>query len=135
MSRPYRARLTAGPWRVVLVDSITQLEPADAGCVAVSGSHGGSSAGAFALEVPLALAVFNDAGVGKEAAGIAALALLEARGVPAAAVSHDSARIGEARDTWEQGVISRVNGPAARLGLVPGARLGELLPRLAPPAA
>lgn len=134
MSPPYRGRVAAGAWTVVLVDSITQLEPSDAGCVAVSGSHGGSSAAAFALALPLALAVFNDAGIGKDEAGVAGLAILEAAGVPAAAVSHDSARIGEARETWRAGVISRVNAGAAALGLVVGARLAELLPRLPRPA-
>ena len=57
---------------VLLVDSITQLEPGDAGAVAVSGSHGGVSSAQYALAVPLRLAVFNDAGIGKDEAGVAA---------------------------------------------------------------
>jgi hypothetical protein len=132
---PQRSVFQAGPWRVVLVDSITQVRPEDAGSVAVSGSHGGTSAASFAAAVPLALAVFNDAGIGKDAAGIAGLARLEAVGIAAATVSHASARIGEARDSWENGVVSRVNGRAARLGLRPGQRLGRVLPSLPPPPA
>ncbi len=112
---------------VVLVDSITQLDAGDAGLWAVSGSHGGLSSASFALALPLAGAVFNDAGIGKDEAGIAALALLQAQGTPAVAVAHHSARIGDARDTWQHGLISRVNPAAAALGLLPGQRLQDTL--------
>lgn len=118
--------LTAGG-RVLLVDSITQIGPADAGRWVVSGSHGGSSSASYALAVPLALAVFNDAGVGKDEAGIAALGLLQAQGRAAATVAHDSARIGDARDAWAHGVVSHVNAAAAALGLAPGQRLRDAL--------
>ncbi|HEV8679931.1 MAG TPA: hypothetical protein VGQ90_11185, partial [Stellaceae bacterium] len=43
-----------------------------------------------------------------------------ARGIAAATVSADSARIGDARSTYEDGVLSRVNTRAGALGLVPG---------------
>ena len=132
---PQRSVLQAGPWRVVLLDSITQVRAEDAGCVAVSGSHGGDTAASFAAAVPLALAVFNDAGVGKDQAGIAGLALLQAAGRAAATVGHDSARIGEAADSWANGVVSRVNAGAARLGLRAGQRLCQVLPSLSPPPA
>ncbi|MGC1817434.1 MAG: hypothetical protein WA900_07240, partial [Casimicrobiaceae bacterium] len=65
---------------VIIVDSITQLAPDDAGAIVVCGSHGGTSAGTFALEVPLAAVFFNDGGVGKDRAGIAALDMLQVRG-------------------------------------------------------
>jgi len=127
---PRRSVIQAGRWRVVLVDSITQIEADDAGSVAVSGSHGGTSSADFAAEVPLALAVFNDAGIGKDEAGVAGLAQLERQGRAAAAVSHLSARIGDAADAWANGVISRVNARAARLGLRAGERLRELVARI-----
>jgi hypothetical protein len=114
---PRREAIPAGPWRVLLIDSITQLEASDRGAVVVTGSHGGTSAAAFALAVPAALVVFNDAGVGKDAAGIAALAVLEAQGRAAATVSHLSARIGDARDAWEHGVFSHANRQALALGV------------------
>ena len=110
-----------------VIDSITELEPADAGCVVVSGSHGGLSAARYALAVRPLLSVFNDAGVGRDAAGIAALALLQAQCLAACAVAHHSARIGEARSTLEQGVISHVNGAAQALGLRAGQRLQPAL--------
>jgi hypothetical protein len=74
--------------------------------------------------------VFNDAGVGKDGAGIAALAMLQARGVAGVAVSHDSARIGDPHDTWTHGRVSHVNAAAAALGLQPGDRLQRELRRL-----
>jgi hypothetical protein len=116
--------------RVMLMDSITQVGEEDAGAYVVSGSHGGASSGEFALAVPLAAAFFNDAGVGKDRAGIAALAMLEARGIAAATVSHDSARIGDSRDAWTHGEISHVNDRARRVGLAPGERLQTALARL-----
>jgi hypothetical protein len=109
--------------RVVLMDSITRVEPQDAGSVVVSASHGGTSSGGFALEVPLALVFFNDAGVGKDGAGIAALDMLEQRGIPAACVAHTSARIGDARDMWDHGVLSHANASALQAGIAPGDRL------------
>ncbi len=111
------------PPQPVLIDSITQVTQDDAGKVVVTGSHGGVSAARYARAVAARLYVFNDAGIGKDEAGIAALALLEAEGRAAATVSHLSARIGEARDSWECGVISWVNAPAQRLGLRPGVAL------------
>ena len=116
--------------RVVIMDSITKVAPEDAGDLVVSASHGGASSGEFALEVPLKAAFFNDAGVGKDDAGIAALAMLQARGVAGGTVSHTSARIGDAQDMWDHGVISHVNERARALGIVPGQSLRETLTRL-----
>lgn len=108
-----------------LMDSVTQVVPDDAGAVVVSGSHGGRSSGHYALAAPLKLAVFNDAGVGKDEAGIAALEMLQARGRAGATVAHDSARIGDAEDAWSHGVISHANHAARALGLTPGKKLQD----------
>jgi len=113
----------AQPDAVVLLDSVTEVTTAHSRCFVVTGSHGGQSAGRYALAVNARLYVFNDAGVGKDEAGIAALAMLDAAGRPAVAVAHTSARIGEAADTWSGGVISRTNAAAAALGYREGAPL------------
>lgn len=115
--------MNAAPPHVVLLDSIAQVTPEHAGKIVVTGSHGGASAARYASATAARLYVFNDAGVGRDEAGIAALALLDAQGIAAATVSHVSARIGEASDTWECGVISHLNAAAARLGLRSGAPL------------
>jgi hypothetical protein len=116
--------------RVIAMDSITKVTPQDSGTYVVSASHGGASSGEFALEVPLAAAFFNDAGVGKDDAGVAALAMLQERGVAAGTVSHTSARIGDAQDTWDHGVVSHVNESARALGVAPGQRLKDILLQL-----
>ena len=113
------------PDGIVLLDSVTEVTAEHTGKVVVTGSHGGVSAGRYAQEVSAQLYVFNDAGVGKDGAGIAALAMLDATGQAALAVAHTSARIGEALDAWSTGVISKVNGAAAALGFSEGQRLRE----------
>lgn len=113
---------------VALLDSVTQTNAAHAGCVVVTGSHGGASAAKYALDVQAALYIFNDAGVGKDGAGISGLLLLDEAGIAAATVMHASARIGDAHDTFEFGLLSHVNRAAAALGLAVGQKLrGEVL--------
>lgn len=112
---------------VLLVDSITEAVGHARGCVVVSGSHGGISAGRFAAQAGGFLTVLNDAGVGKDGAGIAALHFLAQSGMAGCTVAHTSARIGEAASTWEDGVISHVNPQAAHLGARPGLVLREWL--------
>jgi hypothetical protein len=106
------------PLRVV--DSITELGPADAGCLAVSGSHGGASSARYAIAARPLLSVFNDAGVGLDRAGLVALAQLQAHGLAACTVSHMTARIGEAHSTLETGVLSYANPLALAAGLASG---------------
>jgi len=103
-----------------LVDSITELSPRDGGCIAVSGSHGGVSSARYAAAVRPVLSVFNDAGGGKDQAGIAALQILQASDLAACTVGHDSACIGNAQSTLTTGLISHVNACAATLGIHQG---------------
>ena len=110
---------------VILVDSITKVDQGDEGAVVVSGSHGGRSSGEFALAVPFAAVFFSDAGIGKDEAGIAGLAMLDERGTPSCAVGHETGRIGDAADMWEHGVVSRVNRAAAARGAAPGMTVRE----------
>jgi hypothetical protein len=110
---------------VVLMDSISYADKADKGVFAVSASHGGKSSAHIALTLPIAGAVFNDAGVGKDAAGVAGLEMLDAKAIPAVTVSHVSARIGDVEDVWEHGVISRVNNSASTGGFVVGGKVRD----------
>ncbi|WP_460566779.1 hypothetical protein [Hydrogenophaga aquatica] len=113
-----------------VIDSITELTRHDEGCVAVSGSHGGRSVSRYALTARPLLSVFNDAGVGKDRAGIAVLDILEAAGLAACTVSHLSACIGQARSTLESGTISHANPLARALGCEPGLSLRAFLQTL-----
>ena len=53
--------------------------------------------------------------------------MLETAGAAAAAVSHESARIGDGMDTWTYGVIAHLNGPARVLGLQIGQSVQEAI--------
>lgn len=124
-----RALIEGGARTIALVDSAAMVGPEDDGRIIVAGSHGGLVGGdpRMALRTQGFAAVFNDAGIGIERAGIARLAALEARGVPAFTVSADSCRIGDARSAFETGVISAVNPAAAARGAVVGGRAKALL--------
>ena len=87
------------------------------GQIVVTGSHGGISAAHLALAHPPGLAVFNDAGMGLDNAGVKGLEVLNAAGVAACTVSHETARIGEAESTLATGRISAVNSRAAAYGI------------------
>lgn len=116
---------------VILLDSVSEIGDEDRGRIVVTGSHGGVSAADLATPAAPRLVVFNDAGIGKQDAGIAGLSMLDSHGIAAATVSHLTARIGEARDTLGSGVISRVNEAAARLGLRASQKLDAALASLA----
>lgn len=104
---------------ILLCNSVTKLEAADAGRLLVTGSHGGSYSANLAARSGLKAVIFNDAGVGKDRAGVAGLAYLEELDMAAVAISHNSARIGSAKDMWARGVVSQVNAVAAHLGCTP----------------
>jgi hypothetical protein len=112
-----------------IVDSITELGEADAGCVAVSGSHGGVSSARFAIAARPLLSIFNDAGGGKDDAGFAGLALLQAQGLAGCTVGHLGARIGDAQSTLKDGIISHVNEAARALGVAPGQSCKDAIAR------
>jgi hypothetical protein len=118
------------PPALKLVDSITELGADDAGCIAVSGSHGGISSARFAWLAKPMLSVFNDAGVGKDDAGIAGLVWLQSQGLAACTVAHSSARIGVAQSTLDDGIISHLNPAAQALGLHCGQACHEAVARL-----
>ena len=117
----------SGNRKVVAMDSISYVDDGDAGHIVICASHGGASSAEYANRQKLAAVFFNDAGVGKDRAGIAALALLN---VPAATVSHLSARIGDVADAWENGVVSHLNEAARESGLKAGARLQDAVKML-----
>ncbi|WP_430332829.1 hypothetical protein [Rhodococcus sp. ACT016] len=103
--------------KIVVMDSMSQVETGDGGRILVAASNGGQESGRLAIEIDCALAVFNDAGIGKESAGISGIVAMGEAGIPGAAVGHDSAEISNGMDMWHNGVLSYVNGPAYEAGL------------------
>lgn len=104
--------------RVWLLDSASLISPQDEEAIAVTGSHGGLPGNdpARAAKAAVFCALFNDAGIGRDEAGVRRLAALEERGIAGAVVAARSARIGDANSTMETGILSRVNALAAGLG-------------------
>ena len=117
---------------IVVMDVIAALESEHAGSVVVTGSHGGIASARSAIQHPPLLVVFNDAGVGKDAAGTAGLDLLAQFGIAAVTVAADSARIGDAEDTLEHGRISHANEPARQLGCEAGQAVKAAVSSLPP---
>ncbi len=114
--------LVRDPPQVWALDSASLVAPEHHDAIVVTGSHGGLLGGRpeTALKYDVRAAFYNDAGIGIDEAGVSRLPALDQRGIPAATVSAESARIGDARSTYQDGVLSRVNARAAALGLAPG---------------
>ena len=121
--------LREGQPGLVCADSIGMIVPEDAGKIVITASHGALSGGRpdNAVAPDVHACFFSDGGVGMDGAGIARLAPLDQRGIPAGAVSADSAPIGDARALYHDGILSHVNGAAARRGARPGMPLKEFV--------
>ncbi|MBI3585397.1 MAG: hypothetical protein HY096_15780 [Nitrospinae bacterium] len=103
---------------IVIVDSISCLNESNNGDVVVCGSHGSISAAEYVVNrFRLNGIIVNDAGKGKENAGIAGLQVYERIGIPAAAVDTFTAMIGNGLDNYECGIISAVNNLAGDCGV------------------
>ncbi|MFE5642213.1 hypothetical protein [Rhodococcus sp. NPDC056516] len=107
------------------MDSIAFASSAQAGDVIVTGSHGGTSAGEYAVEFGVRVVVCNDAGIGKNKAGIAGLAAIDAQKIVGIAVGHESSRIGDGNDVWESGIVTYANPTAVAAGVRVGSRVSE----------
>ena len=117
-----RKLLREVPVRVIACDSASLVKPDDADTIIITGSHGGRLAGrpGYGLAVQARGAVFNDAGVGIDMAGIQRLEILDRNSTPAVTVDAMTARIGDARSAWESGIISHINKQAAKCGVTVG---------------
>jgi len=120
------------PEAVILLDSLGDLQPDNASPILVCASHCGDN-GTFARKVKNChvKAVFlNNAGIGKNQAGISGLSHYEAENILACAVDHNSAEIGVARDTWESGIISHTNRLSEDAGIQPGDSVQEAVAKI-----
>ena len=110
----------SGGRKVIIADSVTATTDQNRGDVLVCGSHFGANVGQIAATNKIGAMIGNDAGMGKNNAGIAGLAICDAHNIPAAAVASMSAVIGSGVSTYEEGEVSAVNSLAARLGVSEG---------------
>jgi hypothetical protein len=111
------------------IDSNSLVRPDDKGTIVVTGSHGAILGGKpeTAIRVDALAAVYHDAGIGRNKAGISRLPALDPRGIGGATVDGSTARIGDARSIWATGTISHVNDVAKGWG----ARAGMTVPEFA----
>ena len=107
---------------IVLLDSLGDLNSDNTSPILVCGSHcgGNKELAADVKKCNIKAAFLNNAGVGKNLAGIKGLNFYEAEQIIACAVSHTSAEIGIARDTWENGIITHTNSHAVNAGIQVG---------------
>lgn len=121
----YVLRDNPGELALVCADSIGMIVSEDAGKIVVTASHGALSGGQpdNAVGPDVHAVFFSDGGVGMDGAGIARLAPLDQRGIPAGAVSADSAPIGDSRALYHDGILSHINQAGAHAGGKPGMTL------------
>jgi hypothetical protein len=117
---------------VIAADSNSLVGPDDQRAIVVTGSHGALLGGRpeTAVKWPVLAAIYNDAGLGIDGAGITRLPALDARGIAAATVSAWSARIGDAQSSLNDGFITHANVRAVTLGAEIGISCRELVVRL-----
>jgi len=120
----------SGNRKIVVADSAAAMDESTKGDVFVDGSHCGINVGEMTIHSSVGAMIGNDAGMGKNNAGIAALKMCDEQGIPAAAVAAMSAKIGSGMSTYEQGQISVVNEAAKKLGVSVGMSAKEAADKL-----
>lgn len=118
--------------RVIVLNSATHshLHVSDAGLsarreVIVNASYTGVYCAKLINEIDPLGVIGIDCGIGKDGAGIAGLWYFEALGTPAAAVDVMTVELGNGRDLWTNGVISRTNWVAQSVGVRAGMLASE----------
>lgn len=122
----------AGDVRIVASSALTNLdaEADNSKTVIAWGAHSGAVAGNLLKRWKVRGWIGNDAGMAKNNTGIGGLPASNALGIPGAAVSAMTARIGNGLSTYEDGIISAVNDLARAKGLsegMPAAEAARLL--------
>ena len=105
---------SGGIYTAWFIDLVDGERPND---VFVTASHCGKTFGTYSIPKKPKAVIANDAGLCKDRSGVAGLKILEDEGIPSASVYAMSARIGDAKSTYETGIISVVNGPAKDRGV------------------
>jgi hypothetical protein len=122
--------------RILVIDSFTycdeRIQTTD---VVIGGSFAGEIAAAMVLRRGARAFCGNTAGIGLDGAGVSGLILGQRFGVPGAALSEQSARLGDGHDTYAHGVVTHINALAGALGVQAGMPCAEAAVRLlqAPP--
>ena len=111
--------------KILAMDSAGYVdERNDVSDVLICGSHGAPCATQLVMWARPRGLFIHDAGIGLGDGGVNGLKLLDAYLIPCASVDGQSARISDGRDMYENGIISRVNQAAVRMGL----EIGQEIP-------
>lgn len=105
---------------IVTASSSAQATEACRGHVLISGSYGGEYNAYHAGKWGLRGVVLNDAGVGRDRAGVRGLDYLDRVGLPAATADAMTCHIADAEHMLAHGRVSHVNAAATALGCVVG---------------
>ena len=105
---------------IVVADTVTKLGPECEGRVVLGASPGGVYATYLACKARARGVILNDAGRGKDNAGIGGGDYCEPLNIPYATVDTMSCRIGNGESAAADGVISFANAIATELGIAVG---------------
>jgi hypothetical protein len=116
--------------QIMTVGSCSHVRAEHRHHVVVSGSYGGNYNAYNAAKHHVRGLIMNDAGRGKNDAGICGLAYLDGIALAAATADADTCHIGDGAHILAHGVISHVNKAAAALGCAPGQSVRDCAERL-----
>jgi len=127
--------------KILTVASCSNIHAEHRSHVVVSGSYGGRYNAFNAAKWPVRAVIMNDAGIGKDAAGIVGLDFLDQLDLAAATADARTCHIGDGDHMLAHGIISYVNRTAAALGCAPGQSVrncaehmrAAIVPTVAPP--
>ena len=128
--------------KIMTVASCSNARQEHRSHVLVSGSYGGRYNAFNAAKWGVRGVIMNDAGVGKDNAGIVGLEYLDQIGLAAATADAQTCHIGDGDHMLANGIISHVNGTAAGVGCAIGQSVRDCaermrsatVPALMPPA-
>jgi hypothetical protein len=128
--------------KIMTVASCSNVRAEHRAQVVVSGSYGGRYNAFNAAKWPVRAVIMNDAGIGKDNAGIVGLDFLDGIDMAAATADAQTCHIGDGDHMLAHGIISHVNRVAAALGCAPGQSVrtcaerlrAASVPTVAPPA-
>ncbi|WP_198283391.1 hypothetical protein [Sphingomonas sp. PAMC 26605] len=103
-----------------MIDGVTGLPREADGGVVLGGSNATAYAAYFSAKAGARAAIHHDCSIGRDEAGVSGLPWADQHGMAMAAVAADSARVGDAADMLERGIISRANTLAAACGVANG---------------
>ena len=118
---PQHEMVSSPRGRILAMDSAGYVDARnDVSDVLICGSHGAPCATQLVMWARPRGLFIHDAGIGVGDGGVNGIKLLDAYLIPCAAVDGMSARISDGRDMYQNGIISRVNQAAHRMGLREG---------------